>query len=120
VVDLHLTLTRIAESVILRVWETKTTTSCEKGATMTQDQVRVHSGSAFVRGKARKYKYFVASLFTVKTTKNGKNVFVNSGINTSPRASFRLAEEDGRLLAQTYDAVFADGYGSLHNKTVPV
>jgi hypothetical protein len=78
-------------------------------------KVRVHSGSAHVRGKARSYPYFIASLFVKRKTKAGHWVWRNSGIHTTPRRSLRLAEMDGRDLAKRKKASFVVGYGSLHN-----
>jgi hypothetical protein len=77
--------------------------------------VKVHCGSAHVRGKARNYPYYVASLFKLKRAKDGHLYFVNTGISTYPRRSNLLATKDGIYLAANNDALFCPGYGSLHN-----
>lgn len=80
--------------------------------------VRVHCGSAHVKGKARSYAYFVASIFKTKTTWDGRLIWVNTGINTKPRRSMEKCEREGQDLAQVIDAMFIEGYGSLHNQKV--
>ena len=77
--------------------------------------VRVHCGSQFVQGKARGYRYYVASLFVAYKAKNGRLLWRNSGIHTHPRRSRRLAANDGQELAQQHGVSFLPGYGSLHN-----
>lgn len=81
--------------------------------------VKVHCGSAHVRGQARSYRYFVASLFVTRQTKGGSLVWANTGRSTHPRRSRRLAEADGRELARHHAATFTEGYGSLHNRPAP-
>ena len=79
--------------------------------------VKVHNGNAHVKGRARCYKYYVASLFIPVQTKGGYWIYKNSGIHTYPRRSLRLAIQDGEKLAKKYPICkFVDGYGSLHNK----
>ena len=82
--------------------------------------VKVHCGSAHVKGKARKYPYFIASLFESRVNARGEVIWVNTGKFTSPRRSFKLATEDAKVLAQEHAAVFLEGYGSLHNKRLSV
>lgn len=77
--------------------------------------VKVHGGAAYVRGKARKYPYFVASLFVKRQSANGQWRWVNSGIHTRPRRSLKLAESDGAWLAKRRGATLVEGFGSLHN-----
>ena len=78
--------------------------------------VKVHCGSAHVRGAAKNYRYYVASLFKIRKTKDGRLIFVNSGKTTHPRRSINLCKEDGLELAEKYGAAFMGGYGSLHNQ----
>lgn len=78
--------------------------------------VKIHCGSAFVRGKARRYPYFVASLFVKQQNKDGSWRWVNSGCTTTPRRSIRVTWEDAQRLAKRRGATFMGGYGSLHNK----
>lgn len=80
--------------------------------------VKVHCGSAHVKGKARNYKYYVSSLFKLRKTKDGRLIFQNTGVSTHPRRSYDFCIEDGLRLAEEWDAVFAFGYGSLHNEGV--
>lgn len=80
--------------------------------------VKVHSGSAHVASKARKYPYYIASLFDEYSTNDGKKLYYNVKINTPPRRSFKKASEEGKQLAKQYCAQFIDGYGSLHNQPV--
>lgn len=80
-------------------------------------RVKVHCGSSHVKGKARKYPYFLASLFEAVSGKAGYR-WINSGKTTLPRRSQKLAEADGRALAEAHGAEFVKGYGSLHNKPV--
>lgn len=82
-------------------------------------KVRIHCGSAFVRGAARRWRYFVASLFEARETKAGHMVWRNSGETTQPRRSRRLCEEDARALAHEHGAEYVPGYGSLHNERIP-
>lgn len=80
--------------------------------------VKVHCGSAHVKGKAREYAYFVASVFETHETKEGSLIWINTGISTNPRRSFSKAEREGRELASEHGCDFKSGYGSLHNKKV--
>ena len=80
--------------------------------------VKVHCGSGYVRGSARKWRYYVASLFFSRKTKDDRLIWYNSGEVTHPRRSLVLAQEDGRKLARTYDAMYEPGYGSLHNQSI--
>lgn len=80
--------------------------------------VKVHCGSSHVKGNARNYRYYVASLFVEKKTKQGKSIWVNVGETTYPRRSYSLAESDGMSLANQNNAQFIFGYGSLHNKEI--
>ncbi len=79
--------------------------------------VRVHCGAAHVSGRARRYKYVVASLFVPKKRKaDGHWVYVNSGVSTQPRRSRVACDRDAQQLADDHDAVLMGGYGSLHNQ----
>lgn len=40
--------------------------------------VKIHCGSAHVRGNARRYPYVVASLFIARITKDGRTVWENA------------------------------------------
>lgn len=84
---------------------------------MSMKIVSTHSGSAYVKGKARRYSYWVASVFETKNLKNGKTVFVNTGIHTHPRRSITLCVEDGRELAKENNCSFIDKRRSLHMKS---
>ena len=80
--------------------------------------VKVHCGSSHVRGRAKRYPYYVASLFDQKVTKAGKLVYKNTGIHTYPRRSMNLAIADAINLANEHQAIVHKGYGSLHNVEV--
>ena len=80
--------------------------------------VKVHCGSAHVRGNARNYAYHVASVFERRETRDGRPIWSNTGRSTHPRRSFNLATADGRALAESTGATFVDGRGSLHNRPV--
>lgn len=80
--------------------------------------VKVHSGSAHVRGKARNYPYFVASLFEAATGATGKQYWVNTGIHVGPFRSAKKAARAGERLAGERGAEFMGGYGSLHRRPV--
>ncbi len=82
-----------------------------------------HCGSAFVKGKARKYRYFIASVFSIKKCKSGKFVWYNIGKHTYPRRSFKLCLDDAIELSNKYKELGLDTevimkYGSWHNKKV--
>lgn len=84
-------------------------------------KVAVHCGSAFVKGKARNYRYYIASSFTLHQCKNGKLVWVNTGIHTNPRRSFNLCKDDAVSLASKYKELGLEvkvekTYGSWHNR----
>jgi len=79
-------------------------------------KVAVHCGSGYVKGKARNFPYYVASLFIPRKKKNGAWIYVNSGIHTYPRRSSTLCYEDAEKLAKEYPMCSViHGYGSLHN-----
>ena len=80
--------------------------------------VKVHCGSAHVSGKMRRYPYYVASLFQEYKSSNGRELYSNAKISTSPRRSMKKAIKDGQELAKQYEAIFISGYGSLHNQPV--
>lgn len=82
--------------------------------------VKMHCGSAHVRGKAKNYKYLVCSLFESKTTKDNRLIWINTGISTQPRRGNLVCIEDGKELAEQKKAKFIDGYGSLHNKEIKI
>lgn len=82
--------------------------------------VKVHCGSAHVSGSARRYPYYVASIFRSAVTADGRSVWKNTGTTTYPRRSMKLAIEDGKALAERNGAEFIDGYGSLHNQPCEV
>lgn len=77
--------------------------------------VKVHCGSAHVKGNARKYRYYVASLFVVHVTSDGRRVWRNSGNSTFPRRSLDLCRKDAKAFALIHGAMYIPGYGSLHN-----
>ena len=62
----------------------------------------------------------VASLFVAEPKKNGEYVYKNTGVHTQPFRSLNKAKKHGRSMALGGNAVFIDGYGSLHNKPVIV
>lgn len=78
--------------------------------------IRIHCGSSLVKGPARKYSYFVASLFESRTTKKGKVVFKNSGLVAGPFRSLRKTEKEAIDWCENNSIEFVKGYGSLHNK----
>ncbi len=80
--------------------------------------VRVHCGSAYVRGKARKYAYYIAQVFRPTQRKDGIITLRSTGIVVGPYRSFQKATREGRELAREHQAIFVDGYGSLHGKAV--
>lgn len=80
--------------------------------------VKVHSGSAHVRGAARNYPYYVASLFEAVTHDSGKQTWRNTGVHVGPFRSARKAAALGEALAAERGAEFVAGYGSLHNRPV--
>lgn len=80
--------------------------------------VKVHSGSAHVRGKARNYPYFVASLFEAVTGAAGQQYWVNTGVCVGPFRSARKTADAGRRLAEERGAEFLNGFGSLHHQPV--
>lgn len=80
--------------------------------------VKVHCGSQHVASKARKYSYYIASIFDEYITNEGRRLYYNLKINTPPRRSFKKATIEGQQLARQYGAKFIDGYGSLHNQPV--
>ena len=82
--------------------------------------VRVQCGSAHVRGKARNYRYVMASLFVTRRTKSGHVVWHNTGISGPPRRSFDAATRDALALAAEHGASVREGYGSLHNRRVRI
>jgi len=77
--------------------------------------VKVHCGSAHVRGKARLYPYYISSLFTIYTNYLGELKYKNTGISSYPRRSYKLCKKDAETLAKKHKATFLEGYGSLHN-----
>jgi hypothetical protein len=84
-------------------------------------KIAVHCGSAHVSGKARNYRYYVASAFTLRQCKNGSLVWFNTGNTTYPRRSRRVCEKDANELAKEYSCLGLNTevlktYGSLHNK----
>lgn len=80
--------------------------------------VKVHCGSAHVKGTARKYSYFVASLFESFCSTAGKILWRNTGASTAAFRSMAKAEREGRALASQRGAIFVEGYGSLHHQSV--
>lgn len=80
--------------------------------------VKVHCGSAHVRGIARRYPYYVASLFHVALTTDGRAIYRNSGECVGPFRSQEKAARLGKELAEQHEATFCPGYGSLHNAPV--
>ena len=82
--------------------------------------VKIHCGSAHVKGSARNYRYVVASLFEVAERKSGGHYWKNTGISTTPRRSDKLAQQDALELAAKHGADFIDGYGSLHGQPAEV
>jgi hypothetical protein len=78
--------------------------------------VRVHCGSAHVKGRARMYRYYIASLFTPVLDGKGRVYYHNAGISTEPRRSRKLVDQDATRLAQRFNARVIPGYGSLHNQ----
>ena len=80
--------------------------------------VRVHCGSAHVRGRARKYSYYIASLFLPRMAKNGKLIYYNAAKLAGPFRSQLKTEREARRCAMDKRAIFVEGYGSLHNKGV--
>ncbi len=79
--------------------------------------VKMHCGSAHVKGKAKQYRYYICSVFRLKRTKTRKLIWVNTGENTYPRRSPRLCSLDGKELARHKGCMFVEGYGSLHNQS---
>lgn len=83
-------------------------------------RVKVHSGSGHVRGNARRYRYYVASLFEPVPAKGDKSgeryVWRNTGQHVGPFTSLAKTEREARKWAEEIGATFEPGYGSLHNK----
>ena len=76
--------------------------------------VRVHCGSAYVRGNARRYRYLIAQLFELVQRASGRQSFQATGIVVGPFRSAVKCETEGRRLAAKYGAQYVPGYGSLH------
>lgn len=81
--------------------------------------VKVHCGSAYVKGEARKYAYFIASLFTEYRTVDGRTIWRKTKVVVGPRRSKKMVEELARAAAVEECATFVPGYGSLHNVEIP-
>lgn len=91
----------------------------KKRVDMSPLKVTVHCGSAHVKGKARNFSYYIASLFIPRKTSSGKWIYNNSGIHTKPRRSFNLCVNDAKDLVSKFPMCeFVEGYGSLHNKEI--
>jgi len=79
--------------------------------------VKVHCGSAYVKGAARKYRYLIAQVFEPKKRKrDGIVTYRATGIIVGPFRSEAKAIREGKVLATVNQAVFVYGYGSLHGK----
>lgn len=82
--------------------------------------VRVHGASKYKSSKANMYqKWYCASLFEVyPRMSDGKPIYKNTGIHTTPTVMNNKAEMDGIDLAKENNAQFIGGVGSLHHKLV--
>jgi hypothetical protein len=77
--------------------------------------VRVASGSAFVKGKARRYPYVIARLYRpAARKKDGKITYRASDVMAGPFRSRAKADRAAVTLASEHRARLIPGYGSLH------
>lgn len=79
-------------------------------------KVRVACGSAHVRGNARKWQYFIATVFVPKTRKDGVTTYRAAGVVAGPNRSFEKTIREAKEAAAKHDADYVEGYGSLHGK----
>ncbi len=78
--------------------------------------VRVHCGSAYVAGKARRYRYVIAQLFVPQARQDGVVTYRSTGIVAGPYRSDAKAEQAARELAVSHGAEYMPGYGSFHGR----
>ena len=81
--------------------------------------MRRNSRSAHVRGRARRYPYFIAQLFVARPRVRGGVTYRATGVVAGPYRSRAKAERGGRRLAGEHHATFRPGFGSLHGCPVP-
>ena len=83
-------------------------------------KVRIHCGSAYVRGNARNYRYVIAQLFMPRQRADGVWTYRSTGIIAGPFRGEKKCLTAALKLAAEHDADFIKGYGSYHGKPVPV
>ena len=77
--------------------------------------VRIHCGSAYVKGAARNYRYVIGQLFVAKRRADGVLTLRATGQIVGPFRGWDKTEAAARELAAQHGAEFVPGYGSLHN-----
>jgi len=84
-----------------------------------QPVVRIHCGSAHVKGRARQWRYLVASLFVARPrARDGVLIWFNSGFSTAAYRGEGIANRAAAALAARHGATLLPGYGSLHHTPV--
>lgn len=83
-------------------------------------RVKVHTAGNRVKGRARRYPYYVASLFEPVSAKGDDTgerfVWRNTGRYVGPFTSLAKTEREGKAWAEELGVDFAPGIGSLHNE----
>ena len=84
---------------------------------MPNPKVKIHCGSAYVKGRARTYRYVIAQLFIASPRqRDGIYTYRSTGVVAGPFRGWNKAQRAAKELAERHGAEFIEGYGSLHGK----
>ena len=77
--------------------------------------VKIMCGSAYVKGRARRFRYMVSKIFNEYMTKKGYIVYKAGELLAGPYRSYEKLKRETVSICRERNLEFREGYGSLHN-----